>query len=228
MRCKNAQKLISEYIDGNLNAENKKLLQNHVAQCPDCQKLLRDFQLLREKASSMNYLKPSPQVWFRIKQGVKEKGKQKREFPKGRLSLIFSPSTLRYALGTAVLLMMLAGAAFIGFHYWRGIEDLSPASGQEYTLAKLKEAERHYKLAIQALQEAVSSSKKNFDPELAQVFQRNLDIINNSIQNCRQAVLDNPQNMEARQYLLAMYKEKLDFLNEMVMIQENPSTQNKI
>jgi anti-sigma factor RsiW len=44
MKCQTARKRISEYIDGELNAAQKVSLEEHCAQCADCQKLMKDHE----------------------------------------------------------------------------------------------------------------------------------------------------------------------------------------
>jgi tetratricopeptide (TPR) repeat protein len=91
-------------------------------------------------------------------------------------------------------------------------------SGQEYALAKIQEAEQHYKLAIKALWEAVQSQKDNLDPKIAETFRINLELIDASLADCRRAVENDPRNMESRYYLLAVYKKKAELLDNMIEV----------
>ena len=102
-----------------------------------------------------------------------------------------------------------------------GILPLSES--QQYTLAKLQEAEHHYKLAINALVEAVTAQKGELDPKMAEIFRTNLAIIDTSIDACQQAILNNPNNIESRNYLLAAYREKTNLLTQMMVVTDKPS-----
>jgi hypothetical protein len=59
--------------------------------------------------------------------------------------------------------------------------------------------------------------------EIAEVFRKNLKIIDASIIDCRQIVLQQPDNIDARSFLLAAYREKVDFLQEMMEVGRPPS-----
>ena len=59
--------------------------------------------------------------------------------------------------------------------------------------------------------------------EIAEVFRNNLKIIDASIIACRQIVLQQPDNIDARGFLLAAYREKVDFLQEMMEVGRPPS-----
>ncbi|MCK9265854.1 anti-sigma factor [bacterium] len=44
MKCKNFCKLISEYIDGELDAKQKDLAEKHLLECPNCMSLLETMK----------------------------------------------------------------------------------------------------------------------------------------------------------------------------------------
>ena len=85
--------------------------------------------------------------------------------------------------------------------------------GEAYTLAKLDEAERHYEQAIQALGEAFAADKDGLAPAVVELFDRNLAVVDATIQACRAAVRTEPDDLEARNYLLAAYTRKITLLD---------------
>lgn len=219
MRCSKARKLISEYIDGSLQARKSASLEQHLDVCPDCTHLLEDFKTIVEDAKKLEELAPSEQTWLKIKAGLKPEEERVLTFKpqrRGWFSLIFSPPKLKYALSSIVILAFIVGAVILGLRYWIGKDSLGRGDLQKYTLAKLDKAERHYQKAIKALGEAISAQEGQMDPQIAQVFKSNLEVIDSSIKACRQMVLQNPENIDARNYLLAAYREKMNFLNEMM------------
>jgi cytochrome c-type biogenesis protein CcmH/NrfG len=54
------------------------------------------------------------------------------------------------------------------------------------------------------------------DARLAEVFNRNLTAMDETIQACRQIIRQDPDNMTARAYLLSAYREKVNFLEEIM------------
>jgi hypothetical protein len=114
----------------------------------------------------------------------------------------------------------------VGQWYRGGMDILGKKDPMKYTLAKLDEAEQHYKMAIKALWEAVSYQEGNLTPKVAEVFRKNLEIIDSSITDCRQTVLLEPENIDARGFLLAAYRDKVDFLQDMMEI-GRPSSPKK-
>ncbi len=99
---------------------------------------------------------------------------------------------------------------------------------RSYALAKLEEAEKHYQMAIRALGEAAGSREAELDPQIAKVFQSNMKIIDISIAACKQAVLADPENIDSRKYLLAVYEEKTKLLESLMSVLPTTSSNKKL
>jgi tetratricopeptide (TPR) repeat protein len=217
MKCAKAKKYISEYIDGDLSRNKASSLEKHLKACPDCQSQLEDFQQIKERAGRLLKSEPSGQTWFRIQARLKENTQVSSTGPKVRF--LFFPARLRYAVSAALLLFVVIGGIVIGVRIWdrRGIV-YDGSNGQEYALAKIREAEEYYKLAIKALWEAVQAQKENFDPQVAETFRVNLELINASLADCKRAIENDPRDLESQYYLLAVYKKKAELLDNMIEV----------
>lgn len=223
MRCSAARKLISDYINGSLQARQSVRLEQHLDVCQDCKHLLKDFKTIAEGAKELEELAPSEQTWLKIKARLKPEEQRVLTFQphkRARFHLLFYPPKLKYALISVLLLAFIVGGVTLGLRYWIGKDFMGRKDLQRYTLAKLDEAERHYQLAIKALWDVVSAQEGKMDPQIAEVFRRNLEIIDSSIIACRQTILQEPDNIDARNYLLAAYRGKVNFLNGMMEIEK--------
>jgi hypothetical protein len=223
MRCSKARKLISEYIDDNLKAKQRLLLERHLEACPDCRELLKDFQGITEKVKNLDRLDPSSKPWLYIKSKLETEPQEVLTLTSQRkkwLKSLFYQPQLKYALGSALVLLLIIGVVTLGlwFSKEKGVAGKDDRNG--YTFAKLKEAERHYQLAIKALEEAVLAQEGEVDPLTVAVFRKNLEIINSSIISCQQALQEEPDDIETRNYLLVAYTEKVDLLNEMMNLKK--------
>jgi len=226
MRCSKARRLISDYIDGTLKTKNQLPLERHLETCQDCELFLADFQAIQEGARKLEAPSPSEKVWSQIlsklgevKQEVKAPQPKKREW----LDFLFYSPKVRYALATVGVLVVIVAGMRWGLKKWQGEEILAREKLEKVSLAKLEEAERHCQRAIKALNEAISAQKGSLDPQVAEVFAINLKALDSSIDACRQAILEEPDNLKARGVLLAAYWEKIDFLNEIVEVKRQPS-----
>lgn len=221
MRCSKAKRLISDYTDDDLKRSKSLRLKKHLGRCSACRKTLEDFRKIAQSAREEEDLSPSRQTWLKIRERLTpEEQRILTLHPhKGKgLGLLFVPPKLKYAFSAVLLLIVIAGAVTLGLRYGEGINILGKKDPMSFTLAKLDEAEKHYKKAIEALWEAVSAQEGIMTPKIAEVFRKNLEIIDSSIIACRQTVLQEPKNIDARNFLLAAYRDKVDFLEEMMEI----------
>ncbi len=229
MKCSKAKRLISDYIDNSLKKRQSARLEKHLHTCADCRKILEDFREIAKNARELEEITPSQDAWLKIRKRLTpEEQKILTLHPQKRtwFGYLFFPTKLKYALSAALLLVFVASAVTIGLKYSGGNGILGKKDAMKYTLAKLDEAEWHYKKAIEALWEAVSAQEGNLTAQVAEVFRKNLKIIDSSIMACRETVLQEPENIDARNFLLAAYREKLDFLQEMMEL-GRPSSQKK-
>lgn len=228
MRCASVKKMLIEYIDEDLSQKQNTSIKKHLKECPDCEKLLEDFKKIANSAGKLEKHSPPKETWSKIEARINA-GQNESFTPDLEQRKWFSLPGFRYAAAAAGIVLVIAGALILGPQYLRKeTESASFSSSQEYTLAKLKEAEKHYQQAIIALGEAVAAQEKQLDPVVAEVFKTNLKIINSSISACKQAVLSNPENYEPYKYLLAVYEEKADLLNRLINLNGNIPLQGKI
>ena len=224
MKCAKAKKWISADIDNGLDTAQKRALETHLHACPKCRKLRENFKTIAATARGLEELSPRGETWFKIASQIKANRagtvKPVRMRPK---RLLWSPRVLAWTASAALLLGVVAGTVFFGPKIWN--QDLG---SQKYVLSKLGEAERHYQKAIEALWQAVSSQKKDIDPQLYAVFQKNLDIIDQSIIACKEAVLSRPDSLDSRDFLLAAYKQKRNLLEEMMTASTSPVEQRDV
>ena len=196
MKCAAAQELISEHMDGALGPDREAELRAHLESCRDCRELAGDFAAIVRGAKGLASLEPSPAVWPKVAAEVREilqeapaAAREKRGWP----GAFWKPAGWMYAAAAALILVVVGGLV-IRQKPWSTVGP-SKESSIEFTLAKLREAQSYYEKAIQSLREAVQSQEGGIDPRLAEVFNRNLTV---------------------RAYLLTAYREKVNFLEEMM------------
>jgi len=213
MRCAKSKKLISEFIDGELDAARGSRLQRHLDSCPDCRKFKCEFEKIALQAGELKAAVPRELTWTRLasRLAVPARKPLAKKFVMWRLSP-------RMAFSGAFLLAIVIGTVVVAPSLWRPRAFLLVEDSRDYALAKLDEAEQHYQMAIRALGEAARSREEDLDPKIAEVFRSNLKIIDISIAACKQAVLSEPDNIDSRKFLLAVYEEKTELLESLMSI----------
>jgi hypothetical protein len=98
----------------------------------------------------------------------------------------------------------------------------SPADPVASVQAELQLATEHYEKAIQQLEEIARSDDNALDPQVAAVFQKNLQVIDQAIDESRSALQSQPASaivqeglFEAMRSKVALLQQTVELINEM-------------
>ena len=225
MRCRKAQRQVSLMIDGDLSGRDAARLERHLETCAGCRALAEDLRRIAGAAAGLGTPEPSDRAWRNIRAalaGVTAGGPAVGEAAPARRPFFgLGVPAYRWAGAAVLAVALVVTGVVVGLRLGReAAPEAGPARGEAYTLAKLDEAERHYLMAIEALGEAFSAGKGGLPPQVAELFDRNLTVVDATIQACRQAVLEEPDDLEARGYLLAAYTRKVTLLDAALDLQK--------
>jgi tetratricopeptide (TPR) repeat protein len=230
MRCRKVHEYISRSIDGELSESENARLERHLAGCGDCRALREDLGRIVAGAARLETPQPSDAVWLKIRNGLVRGNAGRAD---GALRAVRRPAfgmsvpALRYAGIAAVAIVLVATGVVVGRRLGNPAEPPGPEAREKYTLAKLDEAERYYQQAIKSLGEAFAAEKGALAPQVVELFDRNLAVVDATIQACRQAVLAEPDDLEARSYLLAAYTQKITLLDSALDLQRGRDATGK-
>jgi Putative zinc-finger len=227
MDCKFTERSLSEYLEGELTATQALELEEHLNACGSCSQLLDEYRRIVSACRALPDYEARQELWIPIK----------RQLRQGPVSAV-PVSTVRNAaeplatlLGRMVFYRRVAyvsiSIALLSFSVWIGQflypsdRGLMPDSETaELAVLEVRKAEIHYRNAIESLTQVLETSKGQWSPELRQVVEQNLRTIDASIADCRLAIRREPQNLEAKTYLLAAYRKKFELLKTLL---DNPA-----
>lgn len=229
MRCRQARKLVSLYVDGDLSPRRAAELELHLESCAGCRDLLGDLQAIAGAAAGLDAGEPSAAVWERIQAGVAEAAVSTAGQPgftrggavfRERRALWPGPVWLRWAGATASALILVALGVLIGMRLEKGgpTTDAVGTGGAREVMARLDQAESYYRQALRSLDRAFAAAKGDFPAEVVEVFEKNLAVVDGTIAACRKAVAQAPDNVELRNFLLAAYMDKLNLLDSAISL----------
>ncbi len=219
MRCSKAKKWINDYLDGILEKEKEINLKNHLNSCQDCRSFLGELEEILQEARGLKVMHPSPHLWSRIVSGVEEKAQQAERVKFSREKLLpslLSQKNLRYVFVSAGVLVLCGVVLFLSYRPLKEKNILPMSDPQAYALAKLKEAELNYRQAFDSLSKVAFSAQSELDPEIIEVFRKNLALISSSIHNLEKEMREDSSNLELYDHLLFVYGEKLDLLHKII------------
>ena len=234
MRCRQAQVLINKLLDGEMEEVDYRQLQVHLAGCSKCSQIYEDLKTIKREAKmeigAEGEFEPSGAVWEKLKSkleveiipGLKEKAEVKiKSEPREKSGKWWRlpRRSWRYSGALLIILVMIAGAFFVGrYHQQRPAGQKSQLADEQRVLEKIEEAGFYYRQAIESLTEAMklAAVDNRFPPEMAEILEANLQLLDRTIDLCQQAIRQEPDNLQARDYLLNAYNSKLNFLNNML------------
>jgi hypothetical protein len=223
MRCIKARRWASDEIDGALDARRSARLRAHLDNCAACREVREEFAAIARNARELRTPEPSPDAWGRIRASLattRAGSAAAASVLRPAASFAGRAFGLRTVATAAAAVLLVAGGVVLGLLVGRRGPVPASSDPESATLAKIDEAERYYQLAIKSLAEAFTAGKGSLEPAIAEMFERNIDVIDASIQACRLAVTSEPDDLRARDYLLGAYREKMQFLDTILEFQK--------
>jgi len=210
MKCSQAHKRISEYIDGLLDESAAHQLEAHLEKCENCSVLLAEMTSHVKNARQMEKVQPSEGVWLSIRKGLIQK-EEKTRTKQAQISDFFN--FIKYPRGLAIASSAFLVIIISTFIFYYGLPFLTN-DPMKVAHHHFEEAEKHYQIAINSLKQNMPDYEAKLPPDLLAVFNENLEIIDQSIQVCQAAIREHPDNEPANALLMACYKKKIELLNE--------------
>lgn len=182
--------------------------QQHLKKCAICQERLKQDTRLLSLAKSLKRPVESPHLWDRIEKSLRE------EQHKGKHSKVKDSRwrlTRLLPVAAAALLIMS-----VGFYFLLQPEIERSGILTESALAKVEKKEREYIEAIEELEERTLPKMAEMNLELMLLYRDRLETIDDQIEQCREALSENPANAHIRRYMLAALQDKKQTLKELL------------
>ena len=210
--CSEIQPSLSDYADGALAPDARAAVEAHLASCPGCREVVRDFERLRDAAGALGPIVPPPQVWQRIFAALPSQRRQARA----------------QWLGLAAALVLITAGAYF---FARATAPAAPspahtdASGNAASGAtvetvdqELATAAKHYENAITQLEAVAKQDASTLPPDAAARLQVSLTQIDKYIAESRAALASEPQSEPARDSLFSALRRKVSILQDTVAL----------
>ena len=215
MKCK---EFWEKYEETGLTSEFEK----HLEDCEGCRNEMKIELFLDKKAGSLPGFKAPEGVWEKIiqREGFGEDKVSIRE-KINNIIQSFIPPAGHFSLKPAVagLAFVLLIAAGIGYYFNKPLSPEQKTRLQMEAVAELEETEMNYIAAIEKFSSLVEDNKENIDPELYQLYDEKLTVLDDYIEQCKDAIAQNQYNGNARKYLAIAYQEKVETLKQLSEMQ---------
>jgi hypothetical protein len=198
-------------LAAHLEGEPLPAVQDHAKECPFCRAILADLEQIHSASRDMPLEDPPGAVWMSLRARLAEEvffHEPLRPWPRWLQGLRFLPDPAPLAtLGGLVLL----GAFVLVSHRVRE-ENLTPAvlTAQATALRKAAEPPEVRELArtVDEMEKSFQAQRATLDPAVKAIYEKGLESLDSSIDECRTSVEQEPQNSLASEYLVAAYTQK--------------------
>ena len=196
------------YEDYQLGKMSDNQFHSHLQTCDSCRiKQAQDDSLL-DAARLLKEPVQAAGLWDRIEG---EMLREKETMPSSH-SIRFNRKTL-FLIAAAFLMVAVSIGVFFGVFLERHGGGLLSKSALE----NVRQTENQYMVAIDQLEKKVLPQLEQMDIELVLLYKDRLAVIDSQIQQCKEALEQNPANSHIRHYMLAALQDKKETLTELLL-----------
>jgi len=198
----------NRYEQYELGQIEENIFREHSQACPECRKRIEEDQQLISQVKAMNEPVEAPHLWERIEQDLEA---ERRKEMLGR-SRPGRQRMFRFMRIAAVIVVA------VGLGYYLGIrtEHRDSKVLNQTALQRVETLEHEHLQAIAELEAQVEPVLASMDMDLALLYRDRLETIDAQIENCREALTENPGSAHVRNYMLAALEDKRETLSELL------------
>ena len=226
MTCQDYSEAIAEFVDGALDPARQRELERHVEGCAACRALVADLKSIQAAAFTLDRVELPPHILPSLKLRLAE---QPLPSTGGRLLAFPASGTARLAwLSAAAALVAITTAGILSIARPDSVHQndqatavtsptpADPADAVASVQAELQLATEHYEKAIHQLEQIAKTENGALDPQVAAVFQRNLQVIDQAIGESRAALQTQPASADVQESLFDAMRSKVALLQQTV------------
>jgi Putative zinc-finger len=203
--------LLSEYLDGELDAAGRQSIHAHVSTCLSCRRDLDALRAVALRARTLQDRGPDAELWPGIAERIASGNAAGAPARRTRRFSFTLPQLVAAGLALIVLTGALVSLARVG-----GTRtDFPPVAAGDRTAA-----DGAYSAAIADLQRSLDAGRSRLDEHTLRVLDANLATIDEAIAQASRALSDDPGNVYLNTYLAEARWRKLEMLRHAAAIVE--------
>lgn len=224
MRCLDAQKLSSSYLDSELSPERSAAVRGHLRICATCSEVFESERELIDAAGDLPVLDPPDFIWDAVQARIaQEEVKDSKEWPPQRwLRFHWRP------IAGVGLAAAMAATLFVARAQSTASEDSGPEhsanvaaapiadamveSYEQIRTQELAEADRHYIETIASLREMLEEDRPGWDENETTAVDAQLAEYRKAAIGTRMAIKSNSIGAHERDALYAGYRGEIGYL----------------
>jgi hypothetical protein len=213
---------LSEYLDDELSAEERREVSNHLAVCESCRGTLEELRQVVSRAAALTDSAPTRDLWSGVVARIAPSRQWRARVSPFRRAISSRLSfTLPQLAAAGLTLMVLSGGLVWMARSGNPDADFQAVSAEpdtDLTTIPANFADRHFDEAIADLQRALDAERTKLDPETVRVLEQNLAAIDVAIEQSRRALQADPSNVYLNTHLASERQRKLVLLRRVTAL----------
>ena len=221
---------LSEYLDDELSPRERDAVESHLRGCAECAAVLDDLTRVVERAQRLDRRPPRADLWDGIAARTETRGAAPRRVS-FTLPQLVAAAVLLIAVSAGLAWQIAGRSAEASRSSGRAStptseRDLSTSSGSSRAssrdepsaegsnidIAHVSFADAQYDAAVSDLEKALQNGRGRLDKTTIEIVEHNLQIIDQAIEQARQALETDPANDYLSGHLVDARRRKLDLL----------------
>jgi Putative zinc-finger len=214
---------LSDYLDGELAADETTAVEAHLRECAACNAVLNDLKRIVAQAQHLEPRPPQADLWAGIERRIE------RVTPPRRVSFTLP----QLAAAAALLIAVSAGTAIklaapvatvVAPSEPLAKEEPAPVDAAEpmatIAVTPVSFSDAQYDAAVADLEKALKAGRGRLDKSTIEIVEHNLQIIDQAIAQAREALAGDPANTYLSGHLVEARRRKLDLLRRAAALAE--------
>ena len=209
---------LSDYLDDELSPNERRDVEGHVATCAECAAVLDELRHVVARARTIEARPPQADLWPGIERRIDRPGLRRFSF------------TLPQALAASVAVALLSGAIVWQVMARNRAAEAGRSAEVSRSVAVVPErpgdvatvsyADAQYDAAVSDLETALKNGRGRLDASTIATVEHNLQIIDQAIDQAKQALDADPANNYLSGHLVEARRRKLDLLRRATALTE--------
>ena len=216
---------LSDFLDDELAADERASVARHLASCPQCANVAADLENVVTRARASTPHPPQHDLWAGIEARISRVAQPRRvSFTLPQLAaaaaLLVAVSgglawqAAQRSAGTTIAKLPAATAPSVE----QAVDHMQPAPTVMATTVGYADAQ--YDAAVSDLEKALKNGRNHLDQSTIAIVEHNLQIIDQAIEQARQALEGDPANSYLSGHLVEARRRKLDLLRRAAALTE--------
>ena len=233
MNCEKCHELIGDLLDGGLRHEDESTLNLHLEECLACDDVRNDLQSIVSFCRSHRgeYSAPPNErvLWLRIRNLIEAESPspdfgpstraERKGFLPGWTRRSWELSVPQLAASAAAIVLVVSLATVVGLRRWDSSNSPGSVSegsraGLSATADTIRDRMWQQQQAINYWNQRVELNKARWNPQMRETFDRNLQVIDQAVNDSINELSRNPHDEVSEEMLNAALSEKLALLKE--------------